>query len=111
MLHVNVSVFAETDAPTIGSFSAGSQQMLGLDTEKDGSKWYLIVKNVQDYENPNQRLYRFSVLAGGSYDIVLSIRNLDDANPYLISPPESKSCKINVSNVLNKPHSLHKIND
>jgi len=95
--NVRIGVFNcdETDIPTIGSFSAGLQTMLGLDTEKDGSKWYLIVKNAQDYENPNQRLYIFSVLAGGSYDIVLSIRNLDDTNPFLISPPESKSCKIN----------------
>jgi hypothetical protein len=99
---VNVSVFAESDIPTIGSFLAGSQTVLGIDIEKDGIKWYLIVNNSQDYENSNQRYYRFFVLGGTRrIDIVLNIQNVDDESPYFTLPPGSTSCAIRVSNVLN----------
>jgi hypothetical protein len=111
MIHVNVSLSAGSDVPTIGNFVSGSQTSLGLKTENDSNTWYLIVTNAQDYENPTQRFYRFSVTAGGvGYDVVLSIRNLDDGSPYFLLP-DSTSCAINVSNALNKPHSLHLITD
>jgi hypothetical protein len=108
---VNISFSTETDVPEIGRFDFGSQTSLGLETESDGSKWYLVVNNPQDYENTNQRYYRFFVLvAGGMNDVELNIRNLDDEIPYFILP-DSTRCQIRVSNALNKPHSLHIITD
>jgi hypothetical protein len=75
MIHVNISLSAASDLPSIGNFAIGSQTSLGLETEQDGSTWYLVVTNAQDYENPNQRLYRFSVTAGGvRNDVVLRDR-------------------------------------
>jgi hypothetical protein len=110
MLHVNVSVFAETDVPQMGSFVLGSQINLGLGIENNGTKYYLVVNNPQDYENPSQRDYRFHVLGGTTrIDVMLSINNLDDEPPSFSLPPDSKTCEIRVSNALYKLHSLHKI--
>jgi hypothetical protein len=107
MLHVNVSVSAESDEPTIGNFVSGSQMSLGLETEKDDIKWYLVVTNAQDYENSNQRFYRFVVRAGGlSNDVVLNIQDVDDESPYFLLP-DSTPCAIRVSSALNNAHSLH----
>ena len=100
MLHVNVSVSAETDVPTIGNLDSASQMILGLKTEENNSVWYLVVTNAQDYENPNQRYYRFDVTAGGrKYEVELTIRNLDDESPYFLLP-DSTPCEIGVSNPL-----------
>lgn len=85
----------ETDVPTIVDFTPGSEINLGLDKENDDGKWYLVVNKAQDYENVNQRYYRFSVLAGTTrIDIVLTIQNLDDESPYFTLPPDSTSCEI-----------------
>ena len=113
MLLVNVSVSADPDSPTIGTFKpgSGSQMSLGLEVEKDNDNWYLVVNNPQDYEIPSQRYYSFSVLGDGAlYDVVLNIENVDDESPYFLMP-DSKSCEIKVSKALNKPHSLHIITD
>ena len=111
MFHVNVSVSAASDVPEIVRFNLGSQISLGLDIENNGNKWYLVVKNAQDYENPSQRNYGFSVRAGGElYDVWLYIRNKDDEYPYFLLT-NSTSCEIKVSNALNKPHSIHVITD
>jgi lipopolysaccharide assembly outer membrane protein LptD (OstA) len=106
MLQMNVSVAAESDEPTIETFTTGSQTSLGLDKEHSGNKWYLAVNKTQDYENPNQRYYRFNVAAGTQkHDVALSIINVDDESPYF-NLPDSASCQIKVSNAL-KLHSLH----
>ena len=111
MLHLNVSVSAVSDVATIGNFGVGTQMSLGLQTETDGSKWYLVVTNTQDYENPTQRYYRFEVTAGvQKYDVVLNIRNLDDESPYFLLP-DPTPCAIKVSNDLKETHSLHIITD
>ena len=97
---MNISLSAETDVPTIGNLDSASQMNLGLETEKDNSIWYLVVTNGQDYENTNQRYYRFDVTAGGrKYEVELTIRNLDDESPYFLLP-DSTPCEINVSNAL-----------
>jgi hypothetical protein len=107
MFHVNVSVSAATDVPTILNFDYGTNMSLGLNVENSDNKWYLVVNNAQDYENPIQRYYRFSVQAGGvRHDVELSIINVDDESPYFLLP-DSTPCAIRVSNALNKPHSLH----
>jgi len=111
MFHVNVSVSAAIEEPTIQNFQSGSATSLGLETETDGSRWYLAVTNAQDYENINQRLYRFTVLAGtGQYEVVLNIVNVDDETPMFLLP-DPTPCEIKVSNGLIKPHSLHIITD
>jgi hypothetical protein len=111
MLYVNVSVSADSDAPTIERFTVGSQTMLGLDIVNYDSKWYLVVTNAQDYEIANQRLYRFSVLVGITrYEVLLAVTNVDDEIPYF-TMPDSTPCTISVSNALNKPHSIHIITE
>jgi len=112
MFHVNVSVSAESDEATIGNFlsGSGSQTTLGVATEKNDSKWYLVVTIAQDYENTNQRYYRFYVNAGSErYEVALIITNVDDEIPLFL--PYTTSCEIRVSNSLNKPRSLNIITD
>ena len=111
MFHVNVSVCAASDVPTIGNFQSGTQMSLGLERENVDNKWYLVVTNAQDYENTNQRFYRFRVLAASvMYDVVLIIQNMDDEIPLFLMP-DPTPCEIRVSNGLNKPRSLHIITD
>jgi hypothetical protein len=111
MRYVNVYVAAESDVPTIVSFTTGTQTSLGLTTEKENSKWYLVMHNPQDYEVINQRFYRFTVRAGGvNHDVMLYISNVDDEVPYY-TLPDSTPCILKVSNTLSKQHSLHIITD
>jgi hypothetical protein len=106
MRYVNVYVAAETDEPTIGSFTAGTITSLGLTTEKINSRWYLVVHNPQDYEVEYQRFYRFTVRAGGvNYDVVLYILNVDDEYPYF-TLPDSTPCNVNVSNLTPFPNNI-----
>ena len=99
---MNVSVAAETDTPTITSFPIGTQESLGLETEHNDTKWYLIVKKAQDYEITAQRQYRFTGIAGSSSFVVsLIIINVDDVSP-LFALQNSTTCEIKVSNALNR---------
>jgi len=105
MFYVNVSLSAATDVPNIQN--DGSTMSLGLVTVNENNKWYLAVNNPQDYENPNQRNYRFSVIVTlMSYDVALSVVNVDDESPFFLLP-DTTPCEMKVSNGLNKPHSLH----
>lgn len=93
---IRIAVFNcdDSDEPSILGFTTGSQMSLGLETETDGSKWYLVVKNAQDYENTAQRNYRFSVLAGSeSHDVTLNIVNVDDNSPLFLLP-DPTPCQI-----------------
>jgi hypothetical protein len=111
MRYVNVYVAAESDVPVIGSFVTGTNMSLGLTTELDNSKWYLVMNKRQDYEIENNRFYRFSLRAGvAGLDVVLYILNVDDESPYY-SLPDSTPCAIKVSNAVSKQHSLHIITD
>jgi len=95
---VNVSVSAPSDEPMIGAFETGSQTELGLDKEADGTTWYLTVNNAQNYENVNQRYYRFSVRVGTlSQQVAVTIVNVDDENPIFLMP-DTTPCEIRVSN-------------
>lgn len=99
---MNVFVTAASDVPKIQKFVEGTQANLGLDTNNVGGKWYLIVKNTQDYENPNHRTYRFLVESGTDVlDVLLYVTNLDDESPYF-NLPDTPSCEIKVSNPLHK---------
>jgi hypothetical protein len=111
MRYVNVYVAAESDVASIGSFVTGTNMSLGLTTELDNNKWYLVINNPQDYENTNNRFYRFFVLAGATrLEVALFILNVDDEFPYY-SLPDSTPCAINVSNAVSKQYSLHIITD
>ena len=102
MHRINVFVAAESDEPKI--IPTGSITTLGLDTDNRNGKWYLIVKNTQDYENPIQRSYRFNVDVGGTpYEVYITVVNVDDETPYFYLP-DSSPCEIKVSNALNKLH-------
>jgi hypothetical protein len=103
MHRINVFVAADSDEPTITMIS-GSNTTLGLGTDNRNGKWYLIVKNTQDYENSIQRNYRFYAYVGGTpYEVYITVVNVDDETPYF-DLPDSSPCEIHVSNALNKLH-------
>lgn len=91
-------VIAESDTPSIVSFSVGNAASLELKTENSDGKWFLVVGTAQDYEMKDQRRYRFLVQAAGKrYDVDITVENEDDEYPFF-DLLDSTPCQVSVSN-------------
>jgi hypothetical protein len=93
-----ICVVTDTETPTIEKFDTGTKEDLGLETEESNGTWFLVVKRAQDYEIPNQRIYKFHVnMQNTDRQVDVTVVNLDDEPPYF-DFLDSRTCEVSVSN-------------
>lgn len=88
-----------------GNFLAGNNALLGAKIEKNlENRWTLNIGNKQDFENPNQQSYMFTIFADDDQiSVQITISDIDD-NPPVITVNE-RECNIPVSiKFINQDH-------